>query len=127
MTDRLYVRKTWFRRCLFRSGVALAIFAVAAGVAVIWVDWSTWVYCLIPAILAYIGVALGACGWTFTASLIGYRTRQITLADEFGEEITYRGWSAILWCVAGMALAVFMFGLAMTLPAGALLDWLDVV
>ena len=108
---------------MYALGSTLALAAAFAA----WVEGDAWIVCLGLALFPYTGAAVGACGWTFAASLIGYRVKGITLEDEYGERITYRGPGARIWCVAGMALAVLMFGLCMTLPVGALLDWLDLV
>ncbi len=72
----------------------------------------------------YLAFVLAWCGWLFLFSLLGLRTREITLSDEFGEETTYWGVGAVIWGVLGVALAIFMFVMGMTLPVGFVIEWL---
>ncbi|MBU0513060.1 MAG: hypothetical protein KJ638_15345 [Chloroflexi bacterium] len=72
----------------------------------------------------YLAFVLAWCGWLFLFSLLGLRTKAITLSDEFGEETTYWGAGAVIWGVLGVALAILMFAMAMTLPGGLVIEWL---
>lgn len=117
--------KSLARRVLIIAACVLAA-SVAAVIAALYGDLPSAVRVTLSviAILSYTAGSVSACGWLFLASCEGFLRREMTLSDEFGTPTTYRGKGAIAWAIAGMALAVFMFLLVMTLPVGALLDWL---
>ena len=116
--------KAVLRRTIFPSFIALILYLVVF--AFTWENLPELVrYAFYLAMTVfYLAFVLSWCGWLFLFSLLGLRTREITLSDEFGQETTYRGVGALIWGVLGVALAIFMFFMAMTLPFGFVIEWL---
>lgn len=116
--------KAVLRRAIFPSFIALILYLVVF--AFTWENLPELVrYAFYLAMTVfYLAFVLSWCGWLFLFSLLGLRTREITLSDEFGQETTYRGVGALIWGVLGVALAIFMFFMAMTLPFGFVIEWL---
>ncbi len=116
--------KTVAKRAVLPSFAALILYLVVF--AFTWENLPELVrYAFYLAITVfYLAFVSTWCGWLFLFSLLGLRTKEITLPDEFGEETTYWGAAAVIWGVLGVALAILMFFMALTLPAGFVIEWL---
>lgn len=77
--------------------------------------------------LALLTVAAAGAGWLYFAMRYTIEVREITLEDEFGEAVTYKGKGALAWAIAGIALAflIQLAGIAVLVCAyvGYFLGW----